>query len=498
MAYNTDPIVYTLADAVAQSADVQARLWSKILEVGANTEDDFKELEGAPNSKKPFWKKKELAADGGQEVVFTTIGEAAGPGVRGEAELTGNTSEPRMGTYSVKVDFWRDAVEVTKKQLKFIATGKSLETVLLGMLSKKLGRKRMWDMMVSLIKKANGNIMRPNGRTSRDTIRHTDTLTPAFLVSAKARLQGLGARPADMSRSPSGSPVLHYLVFAGQDAMTNIRNSSSYQNALNQAAVRSNSENPQFSGKLVDWQGLFLWEHIIVNPDADDVQGSPIQPFGYLGTAITAGTGVIDITFGSAATNRHYASFFPGYDWIWVENQTADPDTNDYFVWIVNASGADEGKAGFYRYTGSSNNGNKLTIKNEDGNAGTGAGGRLAGTTSAGAGDVRTTTLGSVTWSATTMTAAHPVGSYIIPANKYGVPIGYTFVFGAGAALRAEGSIGVNKITEKRDYGFVQGMGYESIWGQGPTKDTQGKTRHYVLLQHAVEYQGITVPYNAA
>ena len=320
--YNSNALVYTLADAVAQDPNVKAKLWSRMLEVGANTEDDFKKFEGEPESKKPFWKKRELAADAGDTIVFSTIGEAAGPGVRGEAELTGNTSLPRMGTYSVQVDFWRDAVEVTKKQLKFLATGKSLETVLLGMLSRKLGRKRMYDMMQSLIKKANGNILRPNNRTSRDTIRYTDTLTPAFLVSAKARLQGLGGRPVDMSKSKSGSPVLNYLAFVGQDAMTNIRNSSSYQNSLNNAAAKSN-DNPIFSGKLVDWQGLFLWEHIIVNPDANDVLGSPIQPYGLLGLAITAGTTNLDILFGDGtSTKPQYSSFYPGYDWVWVEGQT--------------------------------------------------------------------------------------------------------------------------------------------------------------------------------
>jgi len=490
--YNSDPSVYTLAQAVAADANVKAKLWSRMLEVGANTEDDFKKFEGEPDSKKPFWKKRELSADAGDVIVFTTIGEAAGPGVRGEAELTGNTSKPRLGTYSVQVDFWRDAVELTKKQLKFLATGKSLENVLLGMLSRKLGRKRMYDMMMSLIRKANGNVMRPNNRSSRDAIRYTDTLTPAFLVNAKARLQGQGARPVDMSKSPSGSPVMNYLAFVGQDAMTNIRNSSSYQNALNNAASKSNTDNPIFNGKLVDWQGLFLWEHIIVNPDADDVLGSPLQPYGVLDTAIAAGTTAIDILFGDGThdTKPQYSSFYPGYDWIWVEGQDANTDSNDYYLWIVNQSGANAGKAGFYKYTGSSNNGNKITIKAEAGDS-AGAGGRLGSATSG----YRSTQVGNVTWDSTTMTDAHPVGSIIIPANAYGTPIGYSFVFGAGAALRAEGSLTAEKIEQKRDYGFVRGMGYEGIWGQGPTKDTKGRTRHYVLLEHAVEYSGVTVPY---
>lgn len=488
--YNSDPTVNTLATAVAADPNVKAKLWSKLLEVGANTEDDFKKFEGEPESLKPFWKKRELAADGGDIIVFTTIGEAAGPGVRGEAELTGNTSKTRLATYQVQVDWWRDAVELTKKQIKFLAAGKSLETVLLGMLSRKLGRKRMYDMMMALIRKGNGNLMRPNNRQSRDQIRYSDVMTPAFLVSGKARLQGLGGRPVGLGKSPSGSPVHNFLAFIGQDAMTNIRNSSSYQNALNNAAARS-ADNPIFSGKLVDWQGLFLWEHIIVNPDADDALGSPMQPYGLLDTAIASGTTALDIRFGLGSTDSKplYSGFYPGYDWVWVEGQPAAPDSNDYYVWIVNVSGVNAGKCGFYKYTGTSNNGNKLTTKAEAGDS-AGAGGRLAAATSGYA----STKIGQVSWDGTTMTDAHPVGSIIIPANQYGTPIGYSFLFGAGAALRAEGSITANKIYQDRDYGFVKGMGYEGIWGQGPTFDTQGKTRHYIVMEHAVEYAGITVP----
>src|SRR4051812_2788376 len=116
--YASDALVYSLADAVAQNADVKGKLWSKMLSAGSNTADDFSFLEGPPESKKPIWKKTELAADGGDKVVFSTIGDVGGPGVRGEAELTGHTSKPRMGAYTVQVDFWRDAVELTKKQLK--------------------------------------------------------------------------------------------------------------------------------------------------------------------------------------------------------------------------------------------------------------------------------------------------------------------------------------------------------------------------------------------
>lgn len=478
--FNSAANVYTLADAVAQNPDVKGKVWSRMLEVGANTIDDFTFLEGPPESKKPFWKKTELAADGGDTVVFSTIGDVGGPGVRGEKELTGSTSKPRMGAYSCQVDYWRDAVELTKKQLKFLAAGKSLETVLLGMLSRKLGRQKMYDMMMSLIRKANGNILRPNGKTSTSALRATDTLTPSFLVDAKARLSGLGARPVDMTKSKSGSPVLHYLAFIGQDALVDIRNSTSYQNALLQAQTRGD-DNPLFSGKLVDWQGMYIWEHIIVDADADDCMGSPIAPKAQLGVAITAGNTAPLIQQSATNTLPLYFGFFDGYDWIWIEGQTPTVDGNTYYFWIVNTSGGNIGYAGFYSYTGSTGNtGNTIQTAQ-----------RLRAAASGSA----VATLGQVAWDATTMIDSHPVGSWIIPANQYGVPIARNFVFGAGAALRAYGSVEADPIYQDRDYKFVKGMGYESIFGQTPTFDTQGKPRNYVVLETAFEHPGITVPY---
>lgn len=490
--YNSDPNVYTLADEATANPEVKGRIWSRMLEVGSNTKDDFTRLEGAPESKLPFWKKQDLKAASGDRVTFSTIGDAAGPGARGEQELTGRTSEPRIGTYTCQVDFFRDAVELTKKQLKFLAGGKSLEAAILKMLAEKMGRKRMYDMMHALKRTPGVLQLRPSNRANRDAIRHTDTLTPSFLVEAKARLQGRGARAIETKKMKSGAPIHRFLAFIGQDAMTNIRNSQSYQNAMLQAAERSIEKNPLFSGALPDWQGMLFWEHMVVDPDTNDAVGSPIAPKAVLGEAIAPGTTAVTVKGGDGTnTLCEYFRDFPGFDYHFTEDQTGSPDSADYYFWIVNTSGADTGKAGFYRYTGSANTGNTLTSKSEAGNAGTGAGGRLGNGAASGH---RSPKIGEVTFDAATMTETHPAGSWIIPANKYGVPIAENFIFGAGAAMRAYGSMMAEPIKERRDYGFVQGMGYEGIWGQRACLDTQGVPRNYVVLQSAYEHPGIPVP----
>jgi hypothetical protein len=476
--YNSDPSVYTLANAVAQDADSKGKLYSKAFEVCGNTADDLSAMEGSTGSKMPIWTRNELKALAGDKIKFISLGEPDGPGVRGETELTGNTSTPRIGGWTVQVDFWRDAVELTEKQIQFLQAGGKLEFELYRLLGKKFGRQRQADMLMALRNQANGNVFRVGNRTSLDAIISADDFDTSVTAEASARARGLGTREVAITRSKSGSPLQRYIMFATQDAMVGIRNSSTYMTAIQNAAVRA-EENPQFSGRLLDWNGVALFEHTVVQPDSDDALGSPLAPLAKTGVAITAGTSTFDIQGSATNTKNLYFGFFKGYDWKWVEGQDAVTDTGTYYAWIIPTSGDNAGKAMFVSYVGSDNNGNKITITNR---LGTGAGG------------AKVSTLGSVAYNASYHCEEAPSGSWVVPANSKGTPIGYSVLFGAGAAIRAYGAFDMVRIQEERDYGFVKGFGYKGIYGQTPTKDTQGVTRGYILLEHALERSGIVIP----
>ena len=477
--YNSDPSVFTLANAVAQDADAKGKLYSKAFELSGNTSDDFASMEGATGGNMPVWVKNELKALSGDTIKFTSLGDPAGPGVRGEGELTSHTSTPRIGGWTLKVDFWRDAVELSKKEVQFLAAGGLLEFQIRKLLGAKFGRQKQADMLMALRNQATGNVFRVGNRGSRDAILKTDLYSTTAVTQAQARARGLGARPVGVTTSKSGAELQRYIAFMVQDAMSEIRNSSTFITALQYAADRSTDSNPQFSGKLVDWNGVSLFEHTVVNPDSDDVKGSPLAPQLTLGVAITAATTAFDIKASASNTTNHYTSFFEGYDWLWTETQTAAPDSTVYYAWIIPQDGVNAGKAMFVSYVGTDNNGNKITITNRLGSAAAGA---------------AVTTLGSIVWNGTYHCDAAPVGSIVIPANSKGTPIGHSLTLGAGAAVRAYGAIDMQKIEQNRDYGFIYGFGYEGIFGQSATKDTQGLTRNYVLVQHALERAGVVIP----
>jgi PAS domain-containing protein len=62
-------------------------------------------------------------------------------------------------------------------------------------------------------------------------------------------------------------------------AMLGVRQDSDYLAAVSNAGVRGD-ENPLFSGRIVPWNNLSFFEHIVVDPPVRDCIGSPLLPKG--------------------------------------------------------------------------------------------------------------------------------------------------------------------------------------------------------------------------
>jgi len=502
--YNSNARVDQLADALATAPNAKGQLYARKLEDGAARYDDFKMLEGPEGSESVFWTKRDLTKSAGDKITFSVQSDLAGPGVIGEEELTGKTSTARYATYEVVVDFHRDAYEVTQKQKKFLAAGEDVEDHAINKLKVKMGRWRMDEMKIALIRGAKGNILRPNKRGGRDEIWAGDTLSPHFLVTAKPVLQRLGGRPMNVARNKEGSPVHRHLFYASDVAMAEIRNDSTYLNALSTAQQRGDL-NPIFSGRLVDWNNIGLFEHITVHPDVDDKISDATAPLAILGEDFGVNIVGTHLIVNTDNTRSRYFEFFPGYNYQFFENQPAGvEDTNHYYCWIVNP----DASVGFVRYTGQAALGttaNQLTVdqilvsSSPTGTA-SGLGHTTVGTICAAADTWDDTAgYGGATGSGTNTspdfkyTDTFSEGAYVIPANANGVPIGYSFLFGKGAGMRAYAQTDTY-ITQDRDYGFVNGRGYQGVWGQAPVERTDGKTHGYLLLEHAISHPGLEVP----
>lgn len=498
---------------------VKAELWARYLEIGSKAHDAFSMFESeqpripVANAGKSgiFARKRDLKAQGGDKVNFTVISAPGGPGVIGERVLRGNESKSKFKTYSVTVDWHRDAVAFTRKQIAFMATGGVLEETTAELLKLKMGLWKQNDMMMALIHRGVGNTYRPNNKQSRDALTSADVLDLSVSVAAKARLNTLGAKPISHRMGAQGDHINGFLTFASEYAYLPIRNDSGYQSAI-QAADSRGGDNALFTGRLVQWQGQNFYEHIVTDQDWDDYVGSPIQPKAVMHNDVAAGTEVFSagdsavgacVLKGSTSnTTSLYFQFFPGFDYEFTEDDSLGVDATNYYAWAVNP----DGSVCFMSYAGTTdNNGNRIVVKKILAPA--------AGTSTLGTKILGDFTLGTTpAYAAGTegvftddvddgnlpagfvYTDTVQTGAVLIPANAKGNPIFYGFVFGAQAACRAYGSVQMNGIEQEDDYSFQKGKGYEMVFGQAPTINTNGITNGYLLLEFAGEHEGYPVP----
>ncbi len=456
--------------------------FARAIQVQSANVDVFGQMEGPEGSGRPFCIKTDLSKGAGQVVNFTTMAALGGRGRLGEQPLAGNEEKPRIGTYPCKVEIIRHAVGWTEKLRAFMAAGQSLEGVYAMLLSDWFGRKKQHDMMINLRNAASlRNTYKINGKAF-DALLSTDCLGTGIITGAKSQLITLGAKSANLSKKKSraGSEIKQYLLFGSNIALNSLKSNSSYLTAAEYAQERGD-DNVIFAGGYTNWDGNGIFEFNVTDPDGDGPVGAPILPRALLGTAVTAGTATFNITGGgvtSPLASMYPFDWFLGYDYQYFEDQVAAPDSNTYYVVILNVTGADAGKFGVYSYVGSGNDGNKLTVAARLGSASSG---------------IRTTTLAGQTWSSTVHTDAHPTGSLIFQVNAKCTTVGWAYMFGAMAAVRAYGNVegsgkSLQEVREQGDYGMKKGRGMVTCYGQAPAVDTQNQARNYVLIPTAVAH----------
>lgn len=528
--YHAESIVSTLASAVAADPSIVAKVYSQQLRKGARSVDDFSMFEGGEGSGKPFIVRKDLTgAQPGDEIKFTVMSQPRGPGARGEQPLRGNESSVDFKTFSCTVDFWRDAFKFTKKQVKFMAAGGGVKSAVLLALREKLGRRRMNDMKMALKLQGVGNTIYPNGRKTLASLNALDTLTPSGITNAIPQWRRLGGRSIVVTNK-HGSPVYKPMVYIPDAAIAGIKNSSSYEQAALHGGARSNEENPLFSGKLLDWNGVGLFEHASVDPENDQC-ADPLAPRAILGTGFGVNDAAASCVLRSdnpaspstTDTKTPYMAWMGGYKYEWYENQATSTATTapggvswstfysgitstdtKYYAWILNP----DGSVGFVRWNGQGNNGNKIVIEKI-----------LDPMASSSASGYGTATLGNFIatgdnwgWDGTNdnrraggagstsncspdfvWTSQFDAGAYIIPCNANGAVDMCSLILGQESAVRAY--VGDDLLVgDKDDYSFVDGGGYETVFGQAPCIRTDGKTSGYSLLRHSGQHPGLEVP----
>jgi hypothetical protein len=487
-----------------------------------------------------FAQKTELAAGGKSRVHFNTIGLPAGDGARGAGILTGNESKSSINTYSVAVDWVRDAVSLSEDEVQMIEAGRNLKATLMQLLAKKMGLTKQNHMLRRLIDSAynlnsqvsingvagaaanwlngthRGNVYRVGNRSSFDALLATDKLSLDTTNTCRSLLNTLGATPLKKSTATSGCPISKFLLFAGDNAMLPIRNDSAFNTSVANADVRGDG-NALRTGEILDWQGNPFYEMPITDMAWDDYKGGPLLAKAKTVLSASQSPATVGgpiLSFGSNS-NSFYTQWFNGYRYPFNRLETLpDLSTQEYYAWACNP----DGSRVFFAYAGN-HNGKTLTITKilapaltgttidavSVGNLSVGGSATRAAADTAGvftpagaaASGKRTLPLtgtnGAWVYSDTIAT-----GAIILQANANGAVCTRSFMLASMAGMFANGAIKMAEIEQNFDYDFVMGKGYQMIFGTGIALDPLGIPNGYILIEHAIDVVGYSCPVASA
>ena len=496
----TIPSTTNLAgDLQAQAADFLPKLWKKGVEISEQEEDYFNEFEGK-SSDSPIQENTDLAKGAGQYITFRTMSGLYGEGAQGDEIIGQNAEQLRVGDYSLLVDFLRHSTALNKRTEQQTGLQAELDAGIPEELGRWLGRKKTQRLQMMFIYKGNAsNTIYANGVGGRDLLTSADTITVNDVVSGAQRMKTVGAKPAMIGREGKNK-ISKFIAVGIGEGLLSLKRSSDYIEAEKLAGVRG-GENTIFKGGYVDIDGNVIREFNPQDHDGFGSIGSPMNPKALLGNAIANPTASFGLYGGgstvAAAVNARYFEFFSNYAYrfTYTDSLAADTTTQRY-VLIVNLSGANAGKYGFYGFNANGLDGsglNNLTINKAlvPSTASIPSGNTFMVTTLGGA-------VGSGTaagpWADANITNTHPVGSLVIETNAKGVSFGRMLLLGARAAVRGYGNLRNARTVQLYDGEFIKQTFITSVFGQSPVRRVDGVCPNYLVVEHALNYAGINLP----
>lgn len=481
----------TGASTAAQAAGAVRQLWQKGIDIHDQQADFFRQFEGGKNA--CIVRKNDARKGKGQTITFTNLSGFHYEPKHGDETFDGpdDYEKARFSSFDLKVDWIRYATSYNKRMEALMGMKNEIAKEFPDQLGLQAGRRKTESIQLMYIYSGDAATRYyAGGKQSVDALTSADVIDYDELEQAGHVLKPRGGMPAMLGRDASGNEVQKYVVVGTSDGLYSLKQDPTYRTNLQEGGIRSLA-NPLFAGGYAMTDGHVIKEFVATDHDGAGPVGSPQNPKMELGVAITGATTAIDIKGGGNATDAdntriNFSKHFPNYAYKFNESDTLTAGTDDFYVIIRNETGADAGKWGFYKVD--TNDGNKLTMKDENGDS-AGAGARLRAATSGKA----STQIGDVVWDANKNTDAHPEGSTVYLANAKGQPIGHTIVMGKQSAFRGYGEL-VNFRSQDMDQGQFQTKVYvTTVFGQTPRFDRRSRARGFVTITHAMKLPGVSI-----
>lgn len=417
----------SVTSMVAMNSDTDSDLdnnvpeiWEKRLRYDAARKSFWGTMKGGEGSEKPIIEKDDFVNQAGDVIHIQVMSELYGPGVTGENTARGNEDKLSTGQFNVTVDWLRKVVAVTKKVKKEVNFEIMQEARI--RIANWLARELDRQVFLDLTTDTTHTLYAGNA-TSEATLGDDDTFTTNELDRIKLALDRKGAIPLSVE-SKGGQETYHYGCVISEVDEFNLRGDDRWLDAVKLSQLRGDN-NPIFTGRPVEWNGLLVWTLRGVRA-AGCVQGTPLRPETTVyvdgaGTALTAAATTINVG-GAAQSNVGQQKQFTL----------------------------------FFGTTGT------LKIDNEE----------IAYT-----GKTYRSFTGCTRGSNGTTAATHAEGN-LITQRDVSTVIG----FGAEILCFAWGQQ-PKRIEDTDDYGFVTGIGIETLYGVQAIKDSGGATPNYLVMK---------------
>lgn len=505
--------VIDFANLKGSYADSQELKWNKTIILNMRGRSNpFHGLIAGIKGKKPIREIMDFKAVAGDTIILTLDRPLGAPGVQGpssQQRLVGNEENQYPATYRVKVGLFAHAVAGEQIMKTQAVIGSNWDTRQREKLTEFFKWKMATDIEFEMIVKAHArNTIYPNNKSSVNDLGTADTLNFETISNAKEVLNANQAQPFDITRSNSGAEILSYLVMGSSKAFAGMRKSNGYQQLLANADKRGD-ENRLFRGGMPCWDGDYLYDWRVEDGTQIGPLAAPCAPVAYLAADLPATTTTTPQTILGGGTKNADGSqtkplFFQYYEnaqYIGHEGvkKAADTTTVQYLA-IKILTGADAGKIALFSYK--VNNGNTITMFERLG--------------ASGSGSIVTTLTGStITYDTGAWTAAAgangfkgistgiiPAGSIIYQVNSKGTPYVRSYDLGRNALIAGYGNLAPNKqsyasggmpgqrIMQTQDYGRVEGLGYQQVWGVTASEDANALINGYALILSAYQPTG--------
>lgn len=495
----------TVAGLNALDAKAQEEIWVKRVLMGAEQANVlYDNMIGGPGSGKAFVTYDDLSKVDGNTIHVPNVAPLGSPGTQGSTPRAGQEETIRSTLFPVKIGRHWYGLGIDDVAVEETVIGSQFDNLANNLLRTRLGKKKQEDMLHVLKDSAlSSNTCRPNNKSTREALRSTDVIGTKVITKAGLILSGLGGKPVKIGKGAQGDPIEQFLFFSHQHALEPLGSESNYLEAQRHAADRGAS-NVLFKGGFSEWDGHGIYRWLLRDHDAYGSVGAAILPRAFLGAAITADNEVIALKGGGSADAAavtpapHFFEHFSNFTYTLTNGNTLGTSATQRYLAIMNLTGADAGKIGFYGFV--VNAGTGITINKRLRAAGDVTGDNIAYTQ---VGNVYWNTDALNPWCATGneddgfagLTDNHPVGSLIVECNSFGVPFCGSFMLGEMAGICGHGSLkGRNAKAARTEYhaphGTSHAVGVETSFGVNVVERTDGKLPNYVYVESAYPIDG--------